>query len=70
VMSNLLKQMNAKVKLDLYRLSVPQFRKTMVIGIDLVMSGSSKLIGMSATSNLNLTQCFTKLEKQKMPKVE
>ena len=70
MMSNLLKQMNAKVKLDLYRLNVPQFRKTMVIGIDLVMSGSSKLIGMSATSNLNLTQCLTKLEKQKMPKVE
>ena len=70
MMSNLLKQMNAKVKLDLYRLNVPQFRKTMVIGIDLVMSGSSKLIGMSATSNLNLTHCLTKLEKQKMPKVE
>jgi hypothetical protein len=55
VLSNLLKQMNAKVKLDLYRLKVPQFTNTMVIGIDLVMSGSSKLIGLSATSNKNLT---------------
>ena len=55
VMSNLLKQMNAKVKLDLYRLKVPQFTNTMVVGIDLIMSGSSKLVGMSATSNNNLT---------------
>ncbi len=69
VMSNLLKQMNAKVKLDLYRLKVPQFTNSMVIGVDLVMSGSSKLIGCSATSNKNLTQCFTKLYKQKMPRV-
>ncbi len=55
VFSNLLKQMNAKMRLDLYRLSVPFFRNTMVIGIDLVMSGSSKLIGCCATSNKNLT---------------
>ena len=70
VMSNLLKQMNAKVKLDLYRLKVPQFTNSMVIGIDLVMSGRNKLIGCSATSNKNLTQCFTKLYKQKMPSDE
>jgi hypothetical protein len=69
VLSNLLKQMNAKMRLDLYRLNVPHFRNTMVIGIDLVMSGSSKLIGCSATSNKNLTQCFTKMYKQKLPKI-
>jgi hypothetical protein len=69
VMSNLLKQMNAKVKLDLYRLNVPQFKNSMIIGIDLVMSGSSKLIGCCATSNKNMTQCFTKMYKQKLPKI-
>ena len=69
VLSNLLKQMNAKMRLDLYRLNVPHFRNTMVIGIDLVMNGSSKLIGCSATSNKNLTQCYTKMYKQKLPKI-
>jgi len=67
VMSNLLKQMNAKVRKDLYRLKVPQFQNSMVIGIDLIMQGSSKLIGCSATSNKNLTQCYTRLYKQKNP---
>jgi aubergine len=69
VMSNILKQMNAKLKLDLYRLNVPQFKNSMVIGIDLVMNGSSKLIGCCATSNKNLTQCFTKMYKQKLPEM-
>jgi hypothetical protein len=55
VMSNLLKQMNAKVRQDLYRLSIPAFRNTMLIGVDLIMSGSGKLIGMCATSNQHLT---------------
>ena len=62
--------MNAKVRQDLYRLSIPAFRNTMLIGVDLIMSGSGKLIGMCATSNQHLTQCFTKLVKQKMAKRE
>mgnify|MGYP003342467415 CR=1 FL=1 len=61
--------MNAKCRLDLYRLNVPQFKNSMVIGIDLIMNGNSKLIGCSATSNKNLTQCFTKLIKHKLPKL-
>ena len=51
VISNILKQMNAKMRLDLYRLNLPHFRNTMVIGIDRVMDGSVNLIGCSATSN-------------------
>ena len=62
--------MNAKLQKDLYRLLIPAFRNTLVIGIDLIMHGSSKLIGMCATSNMHLTQCFTKLVKQKMVKRE
>jgi len=69
VMSNLLKQMNAKLRQDLYRLSLPVFKNTMIIGIDIIPGGRSKLIGMSATSNAHLSQCFTKLVKQKNPKV-
>lgn len=69
VTSNLLKQMNAKLRLDLYRLKIPQFTNTMLIGIDLIMNGSSKLIGCSATSNQFMTQCYTKMYKQKLPKI-
>ena len=69
VMVSVLKQINAKLRLDLYRLNFAQFRNPLIIGIDLVMSGSSKLIGCSATSNKNLTQCFTKMYKQKMVSV-
>jgi hypothetical protein len=69
VFSNLLKQMNAKVKQDLYRVSLPNFKNTMLVGIDLIMNGSSKLIGCCATNSRTLTQCYTKLFKQKMPKV-
>jgi hypothetical protein len=63
VMSNLLKQINAKVKMDLYRLALPHFRNSMLIGVDLIMNGSSKYIGCCATSNPNLTQCYTRLYK-------
>jgi aubergine len=69
VFSNLLKQINAKVKQDLYRVSLPNFKNAMVIGVDLIMNGSSKLIGCCATSSQTLTQCYTRLYKQKMPRV-
>jgi hypothetical protein len=69
VLSNLIKQMNAKSRLDLYRLNVPQFKNTMLVGVDLIMAGSSKYIGCSATSNKNLSQCFTKFLKHKLPKI-
>jgi hypothetical protein len=55
VMSSLLKQISAKMNFDLYRLNIPHFRSTIVIGIDLVMSGTILLIGCSATSNKNLS---------------
>lgn len=69
VFSNLLKQINAKVKLDLYRVNLPHFKNAMVIGVDLIMNGSSKLIGCCATSSKTMTQCYTRLYKQKMAKV-
>lgn len=69
VFSNLLKQINAKVRQDLYRVNLPHFKNAMVIGIDLIMNGSSKLIGCCATASKTLTQCYTRLYKQKMPRV-
>ena len=55
VFSNLLKQMNAKVRQDLYRVSLPNFKNAMLIGVDLIMNGSSKLIGCCATSSITMT---------------
>jgi hypothetical protein len=67
VASNILKQINAKVKQDLYRIHLPAFNKTMLVGIDLIMNGSSKLIGCCATVTKTLTQCHTRLMKHRIP---
>jgi hypothetical protein len=55
VFSNLLKQMNAKVGQDLYRVHLPNFINSMLVGVDLIMNGSSKLIGCCATSSKTMT---------------
>ncbi|TNV84199.1 hypothetical protein FGO68_gene5845 [Halteria grandinella] len=67
VFSNLLKQMNAKLKLDLYRVNLPHFKKTMLIGVDVIMNGRNKLVGCCATVTPTLTQCITKLYNQHPP---
>lgn len=51
IAANILKQMNAKLGLDLYRLKIPQLNNSMVVGIDHIVSGPMILIGFSATSN-------------------
>jgi len=65
VFSNLLKQMNAKLKQDLYRINLPAFKNTMLMGVDVIMNGRNKLVGCCATVTPHLTQCLTKLYKQK-----
>jgi argonaute-like protein implicated in RNA metabolism and viral defense len=67
VFSNLLKQMNAKLKLDLYRVNLPHFKNTMLLGVDVIMNGRNKLVGCCATVTPSLSQCLTKLYKQKPP---
>lgn len=67
VFSNLLKQMNAKLKLDLYRVNLPHFKKTMLVGVDVIMNGRNKLVGCCATVTATLTQCLTKLYNQHPP---
>ena len=69
VMLNILKQMNAKLKCDLYRLSLPSFKHTMIVGFDVVSNGREKLIGCSATYTPDLTQCASKIYRQKVPSV-
>lgn len=55
VFSNLLKQINAKLNKDLYRVNLPHLKDTMAIGVNFIMIGSSMLIGCCATSSKALT---------------
>ena len=67
VFSNLLKQMNSKLRQDIYRLNHPALKNTMLVGIDVIMNGRNKLVGCCATITKSLTQCLTKLYKQQPP---
>lgn len=70
VFSNLLKQMNTKLRGDLYQVKYAQaFKNTMVVGVDVIMSGRSKLIGCSSTTSGRVTQCHTRLYVQEPCKV-
>ena len=54
VYTNLLRQINAKVGLDLYRISLPQKLRntpTMIVGIDVVNTGRDCIVGLAATYN-------------------
>jgi hypothetical protein len=51
----LVKQMNAKIKLDIYRLNIPVLRKTMVVGVDSVSKGNSVIMGLTSSINAALT---------------
>lgn len=78
IVGNVLKQMNAKLRHDLYRLSLPNCKDTMIVGINIIMDDNNQfydggsqlqLIGCCATSDKKLTQCYTKLYKQKKPEI-
>lgn len=56
VYSNILKQINAKVRQDLYRIQVPKSMEgTMVVGVDIVAAGRSAVIGMTASYTRHMT---------------
>jgi len=63
--SNILKQINAKLRLDLYRLKF-NYKNAMVIGVDVVNEGTRSIIGFAATSSKHLTQHFSKVVYQDM----
>ena len=63
----ILKQMNAKMKLDLYRLSLPSLRRSMVIGIDTIPKGNNVTIGLTASYNQYQSQYYGVVRKQKLP---
>jgi hypothetical protein len=55
VYSNILKQINAKVKLDLYRLDLQTLKNSMICGIDVVNEGKNSLLGFSASYNTTIS---------------
>jgi hypothetical protein len=57
VITNLLRQVNAKVGLDLYRINPSNKVKnanTMIVGIDVVNMGRNCVVGMTASYNPNM----------------
>jgi len=64
VVTNILKQVNAKFPLDLYRINVPQKllqANTMIVGVDARKAGRRTIMGMSASYSPHLTQHFTRV---------
>jgi len=53
--------MNAKVKLDLYRIKIP-LPNAMVVGVDVVNEGRKSIIGLTASYTKSLTQYYSKIE--------
>jgi len=53
--------MNAKVKLDIYRVKIP-LKTAMVIGFDVVNEGTKSILGFTASYSKFLTQFYSKIE--------
>ena len=67
VFSNILKQMNAKVALDIYRIKIP-LKTAMVVGVDVVNQGTESILGFTASYSKFLTKYYSKIEKQQLRK--
>ena len=61
VFTNVLKQMNAKMRKDLYRLEMKHLYKTMVVGVDLVNKANITTLGLCSTSRDTQTQCYSEI---------
>ena len=69
VYSNVLKQINAKVRQDLYRVLAPQsMQNCMVVGVDVCHAGRRSLVGLAATYTPYFTQHFSKVYPQQLHK--
>lgn len=65
VYSNLLKQMNAKLKQDLYRLNFEkEFSDCMTVGVDVVNAGRNSIVGLAASYTQQMTQHFSRVFTQ------
>jgi len=71
VISNLLRQVNAKRGLDLYRMNVTQQvrnNNTMFVGLDVVNEGAKSVIGMTASYSPAIMQYFSDVQRQELRK--
>ena len=68
VAGNILKQMNAKISRDLYRINFSNTQDTMVIGVNAINFGKGMLFALVATYSASLSQCFTYVDKIEMGK--
>jgi len=67
VISNLLRQVNAKCGLDLYRMSLaPKVKNanTMIVGIDVINMGRNCVVGMAASYNQHIMQYYSEVSLQ------
>lgn len=67
--SNILRQIQAKKKKDLYRIKVDKQIasdkiSTMFVGIDVVVKNGKKVVGLAASSSKHVTQHFCKVSYQ------
>lgn len=62
VYSNILKQINAKLRGDLYKIDVPKNAdKTMIVGCDIVAAGRDAVIGLTASYSKHMSQHYSKV---------
>lgn len=70
IIGNLLRQMNAKLRLSLYHLYLPPINKvpSLIIGIYAIKGkGNEMIISCCATCNLKATKGFSMASRLKMP---
>jgi len=70
VYSNVLKQINAKTRQDLYRMNLPALRKTMVVGTNIVNSGGRSILGLCSSYNPHISQYYSKISMHDLPRRE
>lgn len=67
VMGNILKQVNAKMGGENWQLTMPKeitALSTMFVGLDVVQTGRTSIIGMAASANVGATKFFSRLATQ------
>ena len=64
----LLKQINAKLREDLYTLHLPFLKKTLLIGVDVVKGTDSMVLGFTASTNQKLTKFYSRVIHQELPR--
>ena len=64
----LLKQINAKLREDLYTLHLPFLKKTLLIGVDVVKAADGMILGFCCSTNQKMTKFYSKVDHQELPR--